>query len=466
MSLRKCCGNCGAFIPTGFNFCPGCGAKQTVSGYQQNNATSESYDDFDFDYDYEDPDFEYVDRNKNDASRISPRVKSTNNRRYNGVQNFDSKKKGKVWPLILGIAALLFCWSPLGFILGIVAIIVSANTMKKEGGKTGRSVAGMVLGCVALTCSIVAIGTSNQSDNKADTSTDNKLEESVLDEVESEIETEQEEIATVSEDNSEKEETQAGLTKEEIISKCKPLVYKDIARNPDSYVGQYFTVDLRVSMVQEGGFLDGYKKAYRCYTKSDYGWFGDYIILTDNREEKSAGYVKILEDDVIRVYGRFDNMMPVKNVLNGAKSEEVCLEVLYADVLDENGTELSINEVEDAIFGEGHLYDNASVRDMMNGSRTEKIGEYAIIKANSDECTEEALADVYYNYFLTHNFNWMAIIYSDKTDGTGVYFNAGIISVNDKLEEDQYGDYSVISSEDSTLYGPSGDGTSIYKIEF
>jgi len=115
---------------------------------------------------------------------------------------------------------------------------------------------------------------------------------------------------------------------------------------------------------------------------------------------------------------------------------------------------------------EMHLYEHVEVKDVMNGTRTEKIGEYVVIKADSKICTEEAIADIYYNYFEKNDFNWIALIYTDKNDNTGIYFNKEVVVVNNKFEEDKYGDYSLISDGDELLYIPSGDGKTLIKQEF
>ena len=133
------------------------------------------------------------------------------------------------------------------------------------------------------------------------------------------------------------------------------------------------------------------------------------------------------------------------------------------DIPEQVSVSETTNEDKDT---DGHIYDNAEVRDVMNGTRTEKLGEYAVIMANSNDCTEEAIADVYYNYFEKNDFNWITLIYTDKEDNTGIYFAQGIIGVNDKFEEDEYGDYSVSGSENEIIYAPSDDGKSLIQINF
>ena len=126
------------------------------------------------------------------------------------------------------------------------------------------------------------------------------------------------------------------------------------------------------------------------------------------------------------------------------------------EVQTENSGYTSVSEDNDF-----HLYTNAQIRDLMNGPRTEKVGEYVVIYANSADCTEDTLADLYFNYFLKNDFNWLAVIYTAKEDNRGVYINKGTVYVNTFFEEDEHGDYSTKSSPDELLYIPGDDGSSI-----
>jgi hypothetical protein len=104
-----------------------------------------------------------------------------------------------------------------------------------------------------------------------------------------------------------------------------------------------------------------------------------------------------------------------------------------------------------------HIYDNAETRDVMNGTRTEKLGEYSIINIASSEVTEEALNDWYFNYVVENDYNWCMILYSDKDDNSGVYAINGIVEENVYFEQDEYEDYMLGSSSDSTTYAPSDE---------
>ena len=110
---------------------------------------------------------------------------------------------------------------------------------------------------------------------------------------------------------------------------------------------------------------------------------------------------------------------------------------------------------------EFHLYDWARVKPVMNGIRTEKIGEYSVIKADSSDCTEEALADWYYNYVSKNDFDYCLIIYTDKDKKLGCYATDILVQKDVGIECDEYGDYYLGNSDNVTTYGPSEDGKTL-----
>ena len=115
-------------------------------------------------------------------------------------------------------------------------------------------------------------------------------------------------------------------------------------------------------------------------------------------------------------------------------------------------------ESDPAISVQSHLYDNAEIRDVLNGYGTEKIGEYSIVRVDSSEITVETLSDWYFNYVEKNDFNWCMILYTDKDDNSGVYAISSMVEENVIFEQDGYGDYSVGSNDYSTIYYPSDNG--------
>ncbi|MCD7843582.1 MAG: hypothetical protein LUG17_03030 [Clostridiales bacterium] len=107
---------------------------------------------------------------------------------------------------------------------------------------------------------------------------------------------------------------------------------------------------------------------------------------------------------------------------------------------------------------ESHIYDDATVKDVMNGTHTEKLGEYSIVYIASDEATVENLTDWYYNYVEVNDYNWCMILYTDSDENKGVYGNTDIVEKDVFFEQDEYGDYSLGDSSQETYYLPI-DGT-------
>ena len=141
---------------------------------------------------------------------------------------------------------------------------------------------------------------------------------------------------------------------EEFKKTTTPLDYKELARNPDKYIGQNFRCAVYVSSARTGGLFTGYQKYFitymtdvgqarkyikNKYTKdfSDAGFMAcdtnKCVWLLDNRDPSDPSYVKILESDVLYVYGTFNGLTSSKNVLTGEKSEEVSLEIKYVEVV-------------------------------------------------------------------------------------------------------------------------------------
>lgn len=104
-----------------------------------------------------------------------------------------------------------------------------------------------------------------------------------------------------------------------------------------------------------------------------------------------------------------------------------------------------------------HIYDNATIIDQMNGFRNKKLGEYSVIKISSDEVTEEALADWYFNYIKKTDYKSYMISYTD-IPGKGVYGTETMVEKDVEIEVDENGDYWYAGNVGSTIYCPTDDG--------
>lgn len=101
-----------------------------------------------------------------------------------------------------------------------------------------------------------------------------------------------------------------------------------------------------------------------------------------------------------------------------------------------------------------HIYNYATTVKMMNGSEDRTIGYVTICKAAQSDCTDEALADWYFNYVLKHpDSNADFIVYTD-VEGKGVFASSGFIEKDATLEAQRDGTYMLAGDEGSTMYYP------------
>lgn len=103
--------------------------------------------------------------------------------------------------------------------------------------------------------------------------------------------------------------TVAQITKEEFIKSCQTIDFKTLARNPDKYKGNNYKFTGEVIQVQESSY--GLVELRVNVTKNDYGYEDTiyvslYMGTTNDR---------ILEDDIITVYGTCNGLYTYTSVL-------------------------------------------------------------------------------------------------------------------------------------------------------
>ena len=107
------------------------------------------------------------------------------------------------------------------------------------------------------------------------------------------------------------------------------------------------------------------------------------------------------------------------------------------------------------------LIANAEVTDLMNGTGTKAIGTYSVSRATQGECTDEALADWYYNFVLKNpDCNFHVIVYDDVAD-KGVYANKGFVQKDITIVQENNGNYMTGDDAGSSYYHESDDGKTL-----
>ena len=216
---------------------------------------------------------------------------------------------------------------------------VCPNCRRKQGGK-GK----IIIAVIVVLLLLFIIGSSGDSDESSTASSaDSTGTEQNSSETSEDVE-----------DNNSSAENTDTLTKDEFIETCESLAnnYKDIARNPDDYVGQnfYFLCYISSARNSDSGKYyvtyawdrdkaDEYLEDGIADSLEDVAFYAvDYdkeVWITDSRNESADDYVKLLEDDVVMIYGTFYGLMGTQNSLTGETGEIVSLNIKYAELIEE-----------------------------------------------------------------------------------------------------------------------------------
>lgn len=123
------------------------------------------------------------------------------------------------------------------------------------------------------------------------------------------------------------------ISEDDYKAECQAVDYKELCRYPEKYEGTKIVVKVKVSQIIDANF-SGSEKAWRTYTdNSGYGFYADdeYYML----DKRGGDAVKILEDDIITVYGEFTGLEKITRALTSTTDELPRIEVKYADLVEE-----------------------------------------------------------------------------------------------------------------------------------
>lgn len=123
------------------------------------------------------------------------------------------------------------------------------------------------------------------------------------------------------------------ISEDDYKAECQTVDYKELCRYPEKYEGTKIAVKVKVSQIIDANF-SGSEKAWRTYTdNSGYGFYADdeYYML----DKRGGDAVKILEDDIITVYGEFTGLEKITRALTSTTDELPRIEVKYADLVEE-----------------------------------------------------------------------------------------------------------------------------------
>lgn len=171
-------------------------------------------------------------------------------------------------------------------------------------------------------------------------------------------------------DTSDEEVYEASISEEEYRASCEEIGYKELCRNPDDYEGRKIRVVVKIAQIMDSD--SGQNQDWRAYTDDEDGlglYFGDEYYLSDKREE---GSTKILEDDILVIYGEFTGLKKISRAFTNTQDELPCITVRYAEL------------VENKTFEE--LFEEYSQK--LRDSTPTLIDEYNAESANNDDGIE------------------------------------------------------------------------------
>ena len=261
------------------------------------------------------------------------------NQQYSQMNQMPRKNSGmSVVALILSISG---CFCFIGLILGIIDLV-----KKDKVHKHTLSIAAIVVAAVWIVLGM-AFGGSDSSSSSNDSAptvieqtsdSDTTADTSTSSETNTNSSEESSEITTddTTAEVSSKTEAVPEISEEDFKASCQPFDYKTIARNPDDYIGQNFVVDVKIFQTTNGAWYSDYDVYYKAYTNDEYDlWMGDFLYIIDCQDENSESYLKVLDDDIIRVYGTFNGMTESQNALTGTTNDEISLDMYYCELISE-----------------------------------------------------------------------------------------------------------------------------------
>lgn len=134
-------------------------------------------------------------------------------------------------------------------------------------------------------------------------------------------------VSTTTNGSSETSTEQVVISKDEYIASCSAILYKDIARNPNNYIGQKATFKGKVIQVQESGK----RVVLRVnVTQGEYGLWEDTIYVDYQRKTDTES--RVLEEDIITLYGEIKGIKDYTAVFGN----QISIPHLIAEYIDIN----------------------------------------------------------------------------------------------------------------------------------
>lgn len=142
----------------------------------------------------------------------------------------------------------------------------------------------------------------------------------------------EEEAERIAEEQAKQENESQILSMEDIAKNAIDVSYKDLIRTPEQYIGKYLLVTVEIYQIMEPGFFETTTYFFGRTDESGYGWYlDDDYCFVDKRLDDDT---KLLEDDVLKIYGKFVGTETFMRSLTGKTTEMPQIEMLYVEILE------------------------------------------------------------------------------------------------------------------------------------
>lgn len=228
--------------------------------------------------------------------------------------------------MVMGIIGLLTTCIMIGGAFSFIALILGIVVLARKMPGKGMAITGVILSVISLIIWLVifiAVATSDSDGGKVK---ETMATEAATTELETTI------IETAPETETETvQETQE--SEESFKASCVEISYKSLLRNPEDYIGKRMVITAEIKQIMKGGWLDD-GEYYRLQTDtSGYeNYLDDEYFMYDNRPDNS---MKILKEDVLKIYAEFAGLEEVKRALTGVEEEIPAIKAYYVELISE-----------------------------------------------------------------------------------------------------------------------------------
>lgn len=225
---------------------------------------------------------------------------------------------------ILGLVSIPF------FLISLIAMGIQFIRKKNMRVPGICVIASFVIFIVCFSVTVSSDKTSASDETEfAGNATYKALETTTVEEITTQAEIEKKpETTTEAETNVAETESE-----DEFKASCKDIGYKKLLRTPEDYIGQRIVLTAEVQQIIDGGMFDD-RKYYRIETDNDGSgyYYDDEYCMYDMCVNDD---MKILEGDVLKIYGEFAGLETMKRVITGSKDEVPTVNVYYIELVSE-----------------------------------------------------------------------------------------------------------------------------------